>query len=226
MSESHSTPDPVALSSLIASRVCHDLINPVGAIGSGLDVLDDDAMDQAMREAALDLVRSGGEKAISILKFARLAYGVAGGYGAEIPLEEAEGLLRDIFRWSKAALEWRLKPGHVSKEKAKTLLILTQAASDCTPRGGTVTVSGGGDVFHVEAVGPRLILHDEFRAALAGDARELKPKFAPAYLAGMMARASGGEIIADMTDEKVTIEARFGRDAGAYGAPEGSLTAG
>ncbi|GAB4530547.1 MAG: histidine phosphotransferase family protein [Amphiplicatus sp.] len=211
MSVSHSAPDPVALSSLIASRVCHDLINPVGAIGSGLDVLDDASMDQAMREAALDLVRSGGEKAVSILKFARLAYGVAGGYGAEIALEEAEALLRDIFRWSKAALEWRLKPGLVSKEKAKTLLMLTQAAADCAPRGGTVTVSGGGDAFLIEAVGPRLILHDEFRAALAGDARDLKPKFAPAYLAGLMARESGGGIVADMTDEKATIEARFGR---------------
>ncbi len=214
MSRSTAALDPVALSSLLASRLCHDLINPVGALGSGLEVLDDSGMDQGMRDAALDLIRSGGEKSISLLKYARLAYGAAGGHGAQLPLEEVELILRDLYRWSKAELVWKLKPGLVEKEKAKAILILAHAASDCVPRGGEVTVSGEGDAFTVEAAGARLMLQDDFVSALAGVTDDIKPKFAPAYVAGLMARETGGEITASLGDEKVVMRARFGAAAG------------
>lgn len=210
MSRSTAALDPVSLSALLASRLCHDLINPVGALGSGLEVLDDSAMDQGMRDAALDLIRSGGEKSIALLKYARLAYGAAGGVGAQLPLEEAEHILRDLYRWSKATLVWKLAPGHVDKEKAKAILILAHAAADCVPRGGEVTVSGESGDFTVEAVGPRVLLQDDFISALAGVTDDVKPKFAPAYVAGLMARETGGEITAVLTDEKVVMRAKFG----------------
>ena len=210
MSRSNAALDPVALSALLASRLCHDLINPVGALGSGLEVLDDAAMDQSMRDAAIDLIRSGGEKSIALLKYARLAYGAAGSHGAEIPFEEAEAMLRDLYRWSKATLDWRIAPGLAAKEKVKTVLILGHAASDCAPRGGVVAVSGGGGEFLVEATGPRLILQDDLVAALAGRTDDIKPKFAPAYVAGLMARESGGDIVASAEETKIAFRARFG----------------
>lgn len=209
MTEAFKPLDPVTLSALIASRLCHDLINPVGAIGSGLEVLEEPGMEKAMQDAALDLIRSGGQKSIALLKFARLAYGAAGGFGVEIPMEEAAAILREVFGWAKAELDWRLPAGPAAKEKVKSLMVLAHAAADCVPRGGTVTVTGMGDDFLVEAVGPRTILQDDLVRALAGDTTELKPKFAPAYVAGLMARETGGSISASLEDGKVMLRAIF-----------------
>lgn len=223
MSRSTAALDPVSLSALLASRLCHDLINPVGALGSGLEVLDDRGMDQTMKDAALDLIRSGGEKSIALLKYARLAYGAAGGPGAQIPLEEAELILRDLYRWSKAELAWQLAPALVDKEEAKAVMILAHAAADCVPRGGAVTVTGGAGDYTVEATGPRVMLQDDFAAALAGVTDDIKPKFAPAYVAGLMAREKGGEITAALDGEKVTMRAKF---AALKDFPAAPLTAG
>lgn len=205
--------DPVALSALLSSRLCHDLINPVGALSSGLEVLDDETMEQAMKDAALDLIRSGGQKSISLLKYARLAYGAAGGRGAELPTEEAELVLRDLFRWTKAELVWKIPPGLAAKEKVKALLILSYAAADCVPRGGTVTVAGSRDAFTIEVTGARVILQDDLGKALAGDTTDLKPKFAPAYVAGLSARELGGEIRVSLEDGKVFMRGNFSSSA-------------
>lgn len=205
-------PDSISLSALLASRLCHDLINPVGALDSGLQVLDEDGMDQAMKDAALDLIRSGGQKSVSLLKYARLAYGAAGGRGAQLPMEEAELILRDVFRWSKADLVWRAPAGLHLKEKVKTLLILGYAAADSVPRGGSVTIEADAEGFTVTAEGPRALLSDDLIAALAGDATDLKPKFAPAYIAGLMARGLGGAVSAAREGEKVVMRALFAQE--------------
>ncbi|HXI88000.1 MAG TPA: histidine phosphotransferase family protein, partial [Parvularculaceae bacterium] len=183
----------------------------VGAIGSGLEVLDDASMDAAMHEAALDLVRSGGGKAIALLKYARVAYGAAGGRGAELPTEEAEALLRELFNWTKATLVWRVPPGLAAKDKVKVLLILGYAAADCAPRGGAVTITGRDAAFEIVAEGARVLLNEEFTRALAGECADLKPKFAPAYMAGLLARDAGGGVDAAIEDGRVVMRATFAK---------------
>lgn len=209
MSAAPDAPDPVTLSALLASRLCHDLINPVGALDSGLQVLDEDGMDQGMKDAALDLIRAGGQKSVALLKYARLAYGAGGGRGALLPMEEAELLVRDLFKWTKAELVWRVPPGLQAKEKVKTAMILAHAAADCVPRGGKVTVAASAHAIVVVAEGPRAMLNEELVAALTGAGAELKPKFAPAYVAGLMIRSLGGDIAAARDGERVVLRAKF-----------------
>jgi len=202
--------DSVELSALLASRLCHDLINPVGAMGSGIEVLEDQSMDESMKEAAIDLIKTGGAKSVSLLKYARLAYGAAGGRGAEIPLEEAELIMRDLYQWSKAELEWTVPAGHALKEKVKTLMILTHYAADCVPRGGDVRVSASDEGYEIRASGKRVILQDDLIQALGGAYDELKPKFAPAYVAYLMAGELGGDVaVRQEEDETVVFTARF-----------------
>lgn len=218
MSHDPAALDAISLSALLASRLCHDLINPVGALGSGLEVLDDETMDQAMRDSALDLIRSSGHKSIALLKYARLAYGAAGGFGAELPMEEAEAVLRELYNWCKAELVWKVAPGLAPKEHVKALLILAQAAADCAPRGGVVTVTGEAGHYRIEARGPRIILQDDLIAALGGEGADLKPKFAPAYVAGLLAREAGGLVDAALEGDKVVMRAIFARSRDAAAA--------
>lgn len=212
--------DVLSLSALMASRLCHDLINPVGALSSGLEVLADPSMDEGMKEAAIDLIKTSAAKSVALLKYARLAYGASGGMGSELPFEEAQCVLSAMFTWSKASLDWRIAPGYAPKDEVKALLVLAMAAADCAPRGGTVVVEGGRGDYSIRASGGRIIVQDDLPRALRGDAAELKPKYAPHYLTGLAARAAGGAVEVLIEEGRVSFSARFGAEAAI------SLTAG
>ena len=202
-------PDGLELSALIASRVCHDLINPIGAISSGLEVLEDPSMDSAMREAAANLINAGATKALALLTYARLAYGQAGGFGAEIKLEDARKALEGVFATAKSTLDWRLLGAIGAKENVKALMVLAWAAADCVPRGGEVVIDGEIDDFTVTASGPKLVMQEGLARALAGDAADIMPKFAPILVVAKLARDAGGALTAEKSDEKIVMSARF-----------------
>jgi len=201
--------DALALSALLSSRLCHDLINPVGAVGSGLEVLDDPQMDAAMREAAMDLVRSGASKAIAVLSYARLAYGSAGGLGAQISLVDAQKALAGLYESSKADLTWKIGDGYAAKENVKVLLILGAAAADSVPRGGEVSITGDINDFTITATGKKVLLQDTLVKALSGDTNEIQPKFAPAHIAWKLVKEAGGRLTARLENEIATFTASF-----------------
>lgn len=216
MSEARDIPPPetedldaVALSALLSSRVCHDLINPVGAISSGVEVLDDPEMDGVMRDAAFDLVRSGAKKALALLSYARLAYGAAGGFGAQISLEDARKALEEIYDTVKADLDWQLETGLAAKENVKVLMILAYGAADSVPRGGAVVIAGAIDDFTIRVTGKKLLLQDDLIKALNGDTTELAPKFTPALLASKIIATAGGVISVERSDVTITFKASF-----------------
>ncbi|MEM6415865.1 MAG: histidine phosphotransferase family protein [Pseudomonadota bacterium] len=201
--------DAMLLTSLMSSRICHDLVNPVGALSSGLEVLTDTDMDEEMRGDAMDLVTTSTEKAVAALKFARLAYGMAGGYDVEVPFEEARELLQALFSFSKADLDWKIAAPSAPKDHVKGVLLCAQAAADCVPRGGTVSVSGDKGVFLIEATGQRVMMSPDVAKALSGDTDDLKPKHTPLYVAGVMARRSGGRAAAALDEDRARIALQF-----------------
>ena len=77
------------LAALLCSRVCHDLISPVGAIVNGLEVMEEDK-DEETKVFALDLIKKSAKQASAKLQFCRLAFGAAGSAGAQIDLGDAE----------------------------------------------------------------------------------------------------------------------------------------
>ena len=216
--------DAVSLSALMSSRLCHDLINPIGALSSGLEVLGDPSMDQSMREAALDLIKSSAEKSVALLKYARLAYGASGGVGAELPYEEARNVLQALLAWTKASLDWRIAPGYAPKDEVKALLVLGAAAADCVPRGGSIVISGERGSYDIKVAGQRVIVQDDMMRALAGDLADLKPKFTPHYLSGIAARAAGGGVALTQEEGAAAFKVRFAAEF-SQSAPS-ALTAG
>src|SRR3954454_15909020 len=132
--------DPLELAALIASRVCHDIISPVGAIVNGLEVLEEEK-DESMREFAMDLVQKSARQASVKLQFSRLAFGASGGAGAEVDMGDDGPCAVALMGREKAELDWQVKVGLLPKAKAKLLLNLLIIALNSVARGGRITVT-------------------------------------------------------------------------------------
>jgi histidine phosphotransferase ChpT len=149
-------PDALELAALLCSRVCHDLISPVGAIVNGLEVLDDNPKPED-REFALDLIRKSAKTASARLQFCRLAFGAAGSAGAQIDTGDAENMARGHLEDNKTKITWNLQRLLQPKNKVKLLLNMLVIAQQTIPRGGVLTVDavGEGDSagFRVSAAG-------------------------------------------------------------------------
>ncbi|AEV39156.1 hypothetical protein PSE_4654 [Pseudovibrio sp. FO-BEG1] len=132
------------LAALVASRVCHDIISPVGAITNGLEVLDEEG-NEDMADFAMDLIRKSARQASAKLQFARLAFGAAGSAGASIDLGDAQEVAVGYMSNEKANLEWTMPRLLLPKNQVKLILNLLLLMNQCVPRGGTITISMEGD---------------------------------------------------------------------------------
>ena len=200
------------LAALVSSRICHDVINPVAAISNGLEMLAEEP-DQAMREAAMDLIRKSAAQASAKLQFARLAFGAAGSAGAEIDLRDAEKVAREFVQGSgKHQLAWQGPAVTLPKNKVKLLLNLAALGVIALPRGGAISVTIGGTPpavnFSVRAKGDAARLTDQVRSLLLGgngvaiDSHSIQP-----YYASLVAAASGMTVTAGARDGEVEFKA-------------------
>lgn len=206
------TLEPLDLAALVCSRVCHDVISPVGAIVNGLEVLEEDN-DPTMREFALDLIRKSARQASARLQFARLAFGAAGSAGAMIDLGDAEAVAKGMFGDDKVALSWSGPRLLLPKNRVKLLLNLVVLATAAIPRGGSiaVTLEGGEEetAFTLVAKGLNARIPTGAEALVAGtpatdavDAHAIQP-----YYTGLVARAAAMTVTFAILDDTVTIRA-------------------
>jgi histidine phosphotransferase ChpT len=201
------------LAALLCSRVCHDVISPVGAIINGLEVLEDEK-DGEMREIALDLIKKSAASASARLQFCRLAYGAAGSAGASIDTGDAESVTRGLINNERIKLVWNAARQHAPKNKVKLVLNLCLIALAVIPRGGVITVdlTGEGESLEVqvEANGANARLAHGIAALIAGtpeggavDAHSIQ-----AYYTGLVGRACGLDLTVTIESESVILQAR------------------
>src|SRR5499425_2660353 len=138
------TLEALDLAALLCSRVCHDLISPVGAVVNGLEVLEE-GKDEETRTFALDLIKKSAQQASARLQFCRLAFGAAGSAGASIDLGDAQGVARGFLEDDKTKLAWNLPRLLLPKNRVKLLLNLLLLGGQTIPRGGTMTVDALGE---------------------------------------------------------------------------------
>jgi histidine phosphotransferase ChpT len=147
---------PLDLAALLCSRVCHDVISPVGAIINGLEVLDGE-QDEEMRAVAMELIKRSATSASARLQFCRLAFGAAGSFGASIDTGDAEKVARDIFANDRTILQWTGRRRLASRNSVKLLLNMCLVAAGSVPRGGVITAEISGEeeamMIRVEAKG-------------------------------------------------------------------------
>ncbi|MEC9368519.1 MAG: histidine phosphotransferase family protein [Pseudomonadota bacterium] len=203
------TIDPMELAALVSSRICHDIISPVGAIVNGLEVLAEE-QDGAMREHAMDLIRKSATQASAKLQFARLAFGSAGSAGASIDLGDAEAVSRALLDPEKHTLEWSGPRAAMPKDKVKLLLNMVTMAIGTLPRGGKISLTITGEVerpsFELRCSGEKAKISDRLRDALTGagglDAHSIQP-----FFASRLSDAAGMALEASMDGESVVLKA-------------------
>lgn len=206
------TLDPLDLAALISSRLCHDVISPVGAIVNGLEVLEEDN-DPTMRDFALDLIRKSARNASARLQFARLAFGAAGSAGAAIDLGDAEAVAKGMYQDEKVGVSWTGPRLLLPKNEVKLLLNLLIIAATAIPRGGAVAVeiSGGEEnaAFVLTARGMNARIPPHAEALIAGEAESPVDAHAvQPYYTGLVARAAGMAVTFAIDGETVRVEAR------------------
>jgi histidine phosphotransferase ChpT len=201
------------LAALLCSRVCHDLISPVGAVVNGLEVLEE-AKDEETKNFALDLIKKSANTASAKLQFCRIAFGAAGSAGAQIDLGDAQTTARGFLEDEKTKLAWNLPRELLAKNKVKLLLNMLLIAGQTIPRGGQLTVDpvGAGEAmgFKVTAAGtnakflpavPLLLTGDSGGEAV--DAHRIQP-----FYAGLLAKACGLKPSMGMEGDSVVVAAQ------------------
>jgi histidine phosphotransferase ChpT len=198
------TDDRVDFASMMASRLCHDLLSPVGAFANGLELLADEK-DPAMRERCFELLEQSARTSAAKLKFFRLAFGSAGGFGEAVPPTEARSAIEGIMADRPITLNWMISDDPLPKPAVKIILNLALILVDALVRGGRLDIgcekqgaSPDGAIeiaLHVEA--ERIFLDADVERILAeGEtASAMTSRTAPAVLVQAVAAQNGGTVM-------------------------------
>lgn len=214
---------PVDLAAMLCSRLCHDLLSPVGALSNGLELLADEK-DPEMRKRCFELLEQSAKASADKLKFFRLAFGAAGGYGEFVSVEEPKALV-DALVADKAKVEvrWALADAKLPKDAVKVLLNFASIAIDALVRGGTLDIGAemrdGASEIVVRATGPKVAFDDTIGQALEGKlpVADLSSRTAPAHMLSLLADAAGGGLQYQKTDDALVLGAVLPQPDGMIG---------
>lgn len=201
------------LASLLCSRLCHDLLSPVGALSNGLELLADEK-DPEMRQRCFELLEQSAKASADKLKFFRLAFGAAGGFGEQVPVAEARQLV-DALAGSngRVAVNWMFGVDSLAKPAVKTLLNLALIGLDALVRGGTLDIGAevreGVAEIVVRAAGQRVAFDPAIGQALEGrlPSAELSSRTAPAAMVHQLAASVSGGVQVHVTAESLVLGA-------------------
>ena len=190
----------VDLAALLCSRLCHDLLSPVGAMNNGLELLADEH-DPEMRKRCMDLLAESAKSAADKLKFFRLAFGAAGGFGSEVDPAEARAVVEPLVTATKRTeLIWSVPRVLMPKRAVKVLLNLVLIANDALVRGGKLHVGAelraGEQEIVIHADGPRVIFDETVRDTLEGKmaASQIDSRTAAAWMVYTLCAQNGGNV--------------------------------
>jgi len=207
------TDTAVDLAALLCSRLCHDLLSPVGAMTNGLELLAEEK-DPEMRKRCMELLEQSAKTSADKLKFFRLAFGAAGGFGSSVAIEEPKALIDALVAGNeRITIQWALGVDALPKAAVKVLLNLAHIGIDALIRGGTLDIgvesrSGASEIV-VRASGARIAFDGDVGRALDGTlpVADLSSRTAPAWMLHELAQQQGGGLQFALSDEALVMGA-------------------
>lgn len=194
------------LCELIAARICHDLVGPVGAVANGVELMAEGGADPEIMRLIADSAAAASRR----LQAYRIAFGSANALPDKGCVSAVRELAATLFSAGKIALEWPTPAPEIDavadRRFAKLLLTLIVVALDGAVRSSSVRVSLSSDYRSIAAavrtVGGQARLTDEVRAGLEGlfDLARSTPKAAPAYVAACLVRELAGTLSVSASD--------------------------
>ncbi len=211
------TTSSIELASLLCSRLCHDMLSPVGALTNGLELLADEK-DPEMRQRCFELLDQSARISTDKLKFFRLAFGAAGGFGEMVAVSEAKVLVDALVANNpRITLAWALPSDSLPKAAMKTLLNFALIGLEALPRGGTLEIAAEYLQDHselvVRAAGPRIAFDRSVGSALEGalPEGELSSRTAPAAMLHQLAVELKGQLQYVLAEDALVLGAMLPR---------------
>lgn len=205
--------DAVTLASQLCSRLCHDLLSPVGALTNGLELMADET-DPEMRQRCLELLEQSARTSANKLKFFRLAFGAAGGFGERVGIEEPRAVIDALAEDAKRVeVNWALSVDSLPKPAVKVMLNFAQMGLEALVRGGTLDIGAerrdGASEIVVRATGPKIAFDETIGRVLEGTLPEggLSGRTAPAHMLRLLADQAGGDLQFQKSEEALVLGA-------------------
>lgn len=201
------------LAALLCSRLCHDMLSPVGALSNGLELLAEEK-DPEMRKRCFELLEQSARISADKLKFFRLAFGAAGGFGETVLIDEPRALVDALVsNNARISVNWALGTASLPKPAVKVLLNLSMIGMDALVRGGTLDIGAesrdGASEIVVRAAGAKIAFDPEIGKALDGSLSPdgLTSRTAPAWMIHQLASTHGGGVQFALSDEALVMGA-------------------
>ncbi len=190
------------LSALVGSRLCHDLISPIGAIGNGVELM---SLDPRPKSPEIGLLADSVAAANARLRFFRIAFGVAG-RDQSTSRQEVVPLLGDLYRTGRITVEWA-SPVDLTRAEVKLAFLILLCAEHAIPTGGNIKIQRDDNGWHIAAASPRL-RHDTalwslLDAPMVG--AQVEPSQVQFPLAGLMLEDLGRRATVDVAIAHLTI---------------------
>lgn len=197
-------PGPAWLGSLVASRICHDLISPIGAVCNGVELIEEFG---AAGKQEMALIGDSARSAAAALQIFRTAFGY-GDHHAPFGFDQLRKVLDGRFAADRAGIVWRVEPGSTTIRLGARLACLgALGAAAALPRGGDIEVSEPEAMtIQVRASGPSLRICPDAPHWVAGRtaARPPEPRDVQWIAARFYAQEGGAAIVLTHDDEALT----------------------
>lgn len=192
----------LTLSALISSRICHDLISPIGAINNGLELL---AMTNSVGGEEIALISASAASASDSLRFMRIAFGSAS-TTEMMGAGEVASIATAHISTPRLSVEWTADQRELNRAAAKLVLLMAMTTAAAAPLGGVMNIQdapSGGFPYEINITGQKIAFAAPAAQALKGvaDLEQLEPRFASFALLALVAKAAGYSVDWHMTGE-------------------------